>query len=79
MDKKLIPMKKKTFGKVVKVDYYGMLSDAVENGIGWQISRCNKYASTRLTGEQEALLIKQGHHEIMNQICEYFRFEDNEY
>jgi len=62
----------------MKVKEYEVLARAVEEGVGWGLTRYNKYAPNQLSGEAEMSLKDHLEREIMNALCDVFDFESGE-
>lgn len=60
----------------MKVKLYTLLSDQIEEGLGWGIRRLYKYDDAPKTEEQLLAATDQIMQEITSAICEYLDFGD---
>lgn len=59
----------------MKVKFYDLLTNQIEEGLGWGIRRLYKYDDAPKTEEQVLAATDQIMHEITNAICQYIDFE----
>lgn len=65
-------MKVKISGEI-KVNTYNLLADAIEDGIGYGYDKAHEHTDT----PDKETIREHIYTEIMNQITEYFVFEEN--
>jgi hypothetical protein len=55
----------------MKIDYYKVLDECVESGIGLGMARAYKHTDSPTLEQMQSTI----HNAIMDEICEYFKFE----
>lgn len=60
----------------MKVKLYDLLSDKIEEGLGWGLQRIYKHDPSPKTEQELIVLSDQIMHEIMNAVCQYLTFDD---
>jgi hypothetical protein len=61
----------------MKANDFKVLDDCIEKGIDYGFMRFYKYHDLEISNEQEISLKQQIQEGVLNQICEYFNFEND--
>ena len=61
----------------MRANEFKVLEDCIEKGIDYGLMRFHKYYDFEISDEHENILKQQLHDGILNQICEYFNFDNN--
>jgi hypothetical protein len=62
----------------MKANDFKVLDDCIEKGIDYGFMRFYKYHDFEISNEQELSLKQQIQEGVLNQICEYFNFDNND-